>query len=135
MTRTSFEPTDLKRPPAWPRSLARLALIGLCLVSAQAFAHAHLDSASPAEDAEVGSPATIELGFTEALELPFSGIELVDADGNAVELGETTLDDDDKTLVAPVTEPLDPGHYEVQWHVLSVDGHKTEGDYRFDVTP
>ena len=29
--------------------------------------------------------------------------------------------------------PLPPGTYKVNWHVLSVDTHKTEGSYSFTV--
>jgi methionine-rich copper-binding protein CopC len=28
-----------------------------------------------------------------------------------------------------------PGKYKVEWHAVSVDTHKSEGTYRFQVTP
>jgi methionine-rich copper-binding protein CopC len=32
-----------------------------------------------------------------------------------------------------LSQPLQAGSYQVNWHVLSVDGHKTAGSYRFSV--
>jgi len=117
------------------QSLSLLAMLSVLAVSTQALAHAHLKTANPVEDTEVTAPESLKLTFTEGLELAFSGIALSDSDGNAVELGEATLEDDDTTLTAPVETPLEPGRYDVKWHVLSVDGHKTEGDYEFIVAP
>jgi methionine-rich copper-binding protein CopC len=31
--------------------------------------------------------------------------------------------------------PLAPGRYRVRWHVVSVDTHRTEGEYSFSVEP
>jgi methionine-rich copper-binding protein CopC len=31
--------------------------------------------------------------------------------------------------------PLAPGQYNVRWRVLSVDTHKTEGSFGFEVRP
>ncbi|MDF3917869.1 copper homeostasis periplasmic binding protein CopC [Salinicola salarius] len=117
------------------QSLSLIAMLGVLAFSHQAMAHAHLKTANPAEDAEVAAPDRLALTFTEGLELAFSGIELSDGDGNAVVLGNATLENDDMTPTAPVETPLEPGRYDVKWHVLSVDGHKTEGDYAFVVAP
>jgi methionine-rich copper-binding protein CopC len=40
---------------------------------------------------------------------------------------------DDKQLIVPVDEAMKPGDYQVDWHVVSVDGHKTKGKYHFSV--
>lgn len=119
------------------RLLRALPVAGLVLLAAtaQAFAHAHLKTASPSEKVEAAAPAEINLGFTEALDLKFSGIAVVGADKKDVALGDATLKDDGKSLVAPVTGTLAPGAYTVNWHVLSVDGHKTNGSYTFTVKP
>ncbi|EJZ4379637.1 CopC domain-containing protein YobA, partial [Salmonella enterica] len=40
----------------------------------------------------------------------------------------------DKTqLIIPLEQPLKSGAYTVDWHVVSVDGHKTKGKYTFSV--
>jgi methionine-rich copper-binding protein CopC len=41
---------------------------------------------------------------------------------------------DRKQLVVPV-RPLPPGRYKVDWKVLSVDTHRTEGSFAFEVKP
>ncbi|WP_199269499.1 copper homeostasis periplasmic binding protein CopC [Cobetia sp. L2A1] len=110
-------------------------VVGGMLFSSQVFAHAHIDTATPAEGAKVSSPKVISLTFTESLELPFSGIQMTDAKGQPVSMGDASLRNKDMTLTAPVTKSLTPGEYEIQWHVLSTDGHKTEGDYLFTITP
>ncbi len=36
-------------------------------------------------------------------------------------------------LTVPLEQTLTPGTYQVDWHVVSVDGHKTKGSYHFSV--
>jgi len=45
------------------------------------------------------------------------------------------LMDEGKTLMVPLAETLSPGAYAVEWHILSTDGHKTNGTYAFTVKP
>ncbi|WP_445619737.1 copper homeostasis periplasmic binding protein CopC [Kushneria sp. Sum13] len=119
---------------ALKRWMAPLFLIALS-VSTQALAHAHLKAATPGDKASVSTLHEISLTFSEALELPFSGVDVVGTDGNAVTLDEARLQDGGRTLVTPIGDALESGRYDVHWHVLSVDGHKTQGQYSFDVTP
>ncbi|MBB6483854.1 copper homeostasis periplasmic binding protein CopC [Rhizobium lusitanum] len=109
---------------------ASLALAG------QAFAHAHLKSSAPAADSAVKqTPAELDLTFTESLNLKFSGATVTGPDKKAVKTGASSLMDSDKTLMVPVSDKLAPGKYTVDWHVLSTDGHKTNGTYSFTVAP
>ena len=102
----------------------------------QALAHAHLKSAVPATDGTVKeAPAELDLTFTEGLNLKFSGVTVTGPDKAAVKTGEVTLMKGDTTLMIPVTEKLAAGKYTVEWHVLSTDGHKTNGSYSFTVAP
>ncbi|KAA0891124.1 copper homeostasis periplasmic binding protein CopC [Pusillimonas sp. ANT_WB101] len=101
-----------------------------------ASAHAHLESATPAQDATVGSPAELALHFTEGLEPALSGVALTAGESAPIELGKAqTAKGDDKTLLVPVPQPLKPGAYTVNWHVLAKDGHKSKGSYTFTVKP
>jgi hypothetical protein len=34
-----------------------------------------------------------------------------------------------------MVKPLMPGVYQVHWHVISVDTHRTEGNFSFTVAP
>ena len=107
-----------------------LIALGL-LASVPANAHAFLVSANPPVGSEVPSANTIRLEFSEAVELPFSGITLLNAGGQSVTLKSVHADGANrKVLVADVPE-LVPGAYHVKWHVASVDTHKTEGDFMF----
>lgn len=113
---------------------ALAALLGLGLAG-PAFAHAHLTSSVPAQNAMVAAPTALRLGFSEELELRFTGIEVTGPDSNAVLTGDATLDPDGTTLIVPATGALPVGAYTVDWHALSKDGHTTKGSYVFTVGP
>ncbi len=113
-----------------------LVVTGFILsLAGQAFAHAHLKAAMPADKETVSSPEEIDLSFSEAINMKFSGIKLTGPDSKDVKLGEPMLMEDDKMLMAPVNEKLPAGQYTIEWHVLSKDGHKTNGSYSFTVKP
>jgi methionine-rich copper-binding protein CopC len=110
--------------------MASVALAG------QAFAHAHLNGAVPADKTTVAaSPAELDLSFSEEVNLAFSGIKLIGPGKTDVKTGDASLKDSDKTLAVPLTETLGAGSYTVEWHALSTDGHKTSGSYSFTVKP
>ncbi|HEY0294512.1 MAG TPA: copper homeostasis periplasmic binding protein CopC [Bordetella sp.] len=117
-----------------------LARVGLaCLLGlgyvASASAHAHLKAAEPGQNASVAAPNALSLHFTEGLELAFSGVSVTGPGQKAVPLGSAhTAAGDDATLVVPLSQPLVPGVYTVDWHALAKDGHKTRGSYAFTVT-
>jgi methionine-rich copper-binding protein CopC len=124
-----------------PLSLSALVLalvlaLGLSLPGV-AFAHALLVKAVPAVGGRVASsPAEIRITYSEAVEARFSGIELKGANGDAIATGPASIDPKDRaTLVVPVKAALPPGSYKVNWHVVSVDTHKTQGSFTFEVKP
>lgn len=108
-------------------------LAATSLVSTQALAHAHLSTSVPAPHSVLSqAPRSITLTFTEQPEPAFSGIDLRHADGSPVQTGKlSTAPSTNTTLILPLTTPLAKGEYQVNWHVLSVDGHKTKGSYSF----
>ncbi|WP_439602409.1 copper homeostasis periplasmic binding protein CopC [Devosia sp.] len=115
------------------RLIGTLALLGLSLPG-QALAHGLLVQTTPVADSAIAEPPTeISLRFNEKIEVRFSGIELLGPDGVKIVTGEIALRDD--SMVAPVSGPLSPGVYQVDWHVLSADGHKVEGSFKFEVGP
>lgn len=118
------------------RSLV-LAGLGLAAVSAPAFAHAHLKSATPAIGGTVAAtPTELHLTFSEGLNLKFTGVTLTGPAKAAVSTGDAALGaGDDAVLVVPVSGNLAAGTYRVDWHALSTDGHKTKGTYTFTVKP
>lgn len=103
--------------------------------ASSAFAHAHLKAQQPAADSEVtASPQVLTLNFSEGVEEKFSDVTLSGPGDAPAATGPAARSPDDiSQLVVPVKQSLEPGTYTVQWHVVSVDGHKTKGQYRFRV--
>jgi copper resistance protein C len=116
------------------RHIIRLATVTLALAcgAVAAYAHAFLDHASPLVGSPVsGSPSEVRLWFTQQLEPRFSAAQLRGPGGKV--LGSGSVDAaDGKQLVIPV-HGLAPGKYTVSWKVLSVDTHRTEGTFSFEV--
>jgi hypothetical protein len=111
-----------------------VAFLALPLSAATAHAHAMLDHASP----QVGStvhpaPRSLSLWFTQKLEPSFSTIEVQNASGVRVDQGKARVDPTDATSLRVGLKALPPGTYQVRWRVLSVDTHKTEGNFSFTV--
>lgn len=107
------------------------------LLAGPALAHAHLKAATPAANATVGaSPSSLALTFSEGLNLAFSSVDVTDAKGVAVATDKATLSGAEGTvLTIPIHSALQPGVYTVNWHVLSNDGHKTQGSFSFTIKP
>ena len=105
------------------------------LTAAGAFAHAHLQRQIPAAGAQLTAPPqTLTLSFSEGIEPAFSGVTVTGLQQHAVAAGKLTRSADNPAQVTlPLAETLPPGEYTVAWHVVSVDGHKTKGQYTFSV--
>lgn len=112
------------------------SLVAVLGFSGEALAHAHLTASTPADKSTVTvSPAALELHFSEELNIRFSGAKLSGPGNVEIKAGEAKLADEGKTLTLPIATKLDAGSYTVEWHVLSTDGHKTNGSYGFTVKP
>jgi hypothetical protein len=97
-------------------------------------AHALLDHATPQVGSTVRTaPRSLSLWFTQKLEPSFSTIEVLNANGARVDQGKAQVDRTDATSLRVGLKALPPGTYQVHWHVLSVDTHKTEGNFSFTV--
>jgi len=107
--------------------------MGLCEL---AQAHAFLDHAEPRVGSKVSpAPTEVKIWFTQELEAAFSSIKVFDASGNEVDKKDTHQDDANKKLLIVSLTTLPPGEYKVAWQVVSVDTHRTNGDFKFHVTP
>ena len=54
--------------------------------------------------------------------------------GARIPIGSTQMQG--TAMVVPIAKPLPPGAYRVNWHCfLSVDGHKVQGSFTFEVRP
>lgn len=117
------------------RLFATLFALFVGFSSQQVLAHAHLKVQTPAADATVSpAPQALTLSFSEGIEPGFSKVKLTGPDNQVVKTGKLQLDakDNAKATIA-LTQPLAVGKYLVDWHVVSVDGHKTKGQYSFTV--
>ncbi|HEI8864626.1 CopC domain-containing protein YobA [Serratia sp. AKBS12] len=117
------------------RLLSTLLVLFVGLSSQQALAHAHLKVQTPAADAAVSpAPQALTLSFSEGIEPNFSGVKITGPDNGEVKTGKLNLDPNNNTqLNVPIEGQLPAGKYQVNWHVVSVDGHKTKGQYSFTV--
>ena len=115
--------------------MRRPLLVAACLMPQAAFAHAFLDRASPAVGSQFPvSPPSVDLSYSEPVEPAFSTVHVTDADGATQEVGKPTVRDGGRLLSVAV-KPLPPGVYTVEWHVTSVDTHKTQGRFTFTIKP
>ncbi len=111
-------------------AIASIVFWSVMATTNTANAHARLDHASPAVGSTVGSPPSeVALSFTENLEAKFSGAEVRNSAGARVDQGSQTSGN---TIHVGV-KGLAAGAYSVNWHVLSVDTHKTQGSFTFHV--
>ena len=113
-----------------------VVLCNLLLPTAPALAHAMLDHSNP----RVGSsqptgPREVTLWFTQKLEPAFSSVEVRSESGAVMSSGKAQLDRGDPTQLHVALKLLSPGTYKVIWRVLSVDTHRTQGDFTFRVGP
>jgi len=109
--------------------------LAFTLAASQAFAHAHLKTASPADGATVAPPAEVILEFTEELEIRLSSITVRDAAGEAIGVAPAEAVPGDRKTLKVRLKPVSPGAYIVEWAATSVDTHRVTGQYRFTVRP
>ena len=112
-----------------------LALVLAFAAAGGAYAHPGLKATMPAANG-VATPALkeIRLSFSEAVIPVFSGVNLSDAKGKAVQTGKPFSEAKNKNiLVVPLKATLRPGTYQAVWHVVAADTHRVQGRYTFRV--
>lgn len=120
--------------------LASVLAVAALVAPLPAFAHPKLVSATPAPNAATGPTARLELVFSEKLVPQFSGAEVVMTDMPGMKMHgpmkmpvKASVAADGKTLVLTLPRPLPKGGYRVEWHVVSADTHRVNGNYSFKV--
>ena len=114
---------------------ALFVMLGTLFVSTPASAHDALVSSDPAADTSVEAlPDTVTLSFSAALLTMGSRDTVVDVlspSGENVSTGDAVVDG---AVVRQAVGPApEAGDYTVNWHVVSSDGHPTEGSFSFQV--
>lgn len=107
------------------------SLIGL-LVTSEAGAHAFLDHAEPRVGNKVATPPReVRLWFTQKLEPAFSSVTVTNAAGQRVDNGKPRVSSEQ--ISVSLLPSVGGGTYRVNWRVLSVDAHATDGSFTFQV--
>ncbi|WP_138755273.1 copper resistance protein CopC [Paenibacillus sinopodophylli] len=108
-----------------------MLLIWACMPSLVS-AHAYIAQSTPYSDAELtAAPPAIRLTFTEKIDTKLSNLSLKRID-NGSEINGVLSGEDDLTLKYKIPKLAD-GIYEVNWQVLSLDSHFTDGSFQFAV--
>jgi len=118
------------------RKNIRMMLAVLLTVTAGRIAWGHpvLEASDPEQGTTVSSPKEIRLTFTENLIAKFSGLTIKDQSGRLIGTATPSVDPNDKRqLVVPISTPLLPGAYDVDWHAVGADTHRVTGHFSFRV--
>ena len=101
-----------------------------------AWGHAFPEHTMPAAGARLdAAPVEVEIRFDRRLEVAFSSIRVRDAQGRRVDRKDVRLAPEDQRTLRVGLPRLAPGTYRVQWTAVALDGHRTQGDYRFTIRP
>jgi hypothetical protein len=115
-----------------PSSFVGIIPLLLLLVTGEASAHAMLDHAEPRVGNTVATaPHEVTLWFTQKLEPAFSTITVTNSAGERVDTGKTRVSGNQMTVSL---RAAGAGTYHVTWHVLSVDTHRTDGNFTFQAS-
>jgi methionine-rich copper-binding protein CopC len=120
--------------PCFRRAAACVAAAFIVICAPAALAHGFMERTVPQAGSTVrGSPAEVQLWFTQGLEPAFTTVRVLDASGKQVDREDKRVDPGDKTLLRVSLPALAPGKYRVVWRALSADGHVTRGEFAFQV--
>lgn len=126
----------VRTAPARPASLLALCgallLAALLALPAPAQAHDTLLSTDPEDGATLEtSPEDIDLTFSADILEVSPLVRITDEDGT--ELAEIVPTIEGPVATATLEEPLPAGTHEIQWRVVSSDGHPIEGTFSLTV--
>ena len=112
-----------------------LALLGVVLGAPRAEAHGVLSASQPQGRAVLAdAPQAVVLTFTEAPEVGFSSVQVLDRGGGSYGAGRLEAVPGDPQTLRLGLRPLTNGVYTVNWRIVSrVDGHLTAGSFAFGV--
>ena len=121
--------------PRTSRLAQACVAVGAALVTTLALAHPKLLSANPADKSTGPAPAQIALHFSEKLVAQFCDATLVMTAASAptTVAAKVATSSDGRTLTVSPTQPLAPGAYRVDWHVVAADTHRVAGNLTFQV--
>jgi hypothetical protein len=118
-----------------PWALTLMAAAGPLAAVSLVWAHALLVDSTPKNGEIVTSPPRVVLRFNSRIERGLSSVRLTGGPRKTTILLMSSASDPHLDVLVFALGLLEPGAWEAQWRVLSVDGHVTEGVVKFTVVP
>lgn len=115
--------------------LFTIPLIALTIDAAAPSARAHSfpEQESPAAGETLTTPpGQVTIKYDAPIEKLFDSLRVLNGAGQDKAAGAPQVSDDGRELSVPLSA-LAPGQYTVQWRVVCIDTHRTEGSYTFTV--
>ncbi|MEO7129170.1 MAG: copper resistance protein CopC [Rhodoferax sp.] len=118
----------------WRSVAISLSVFGAAVVFAgAASAHVFPQTQIPGAGVTVTSPAQVAITFDGPLEPAFSSLKVDNAAGTQVNTAKSHVDPKQADVMSVALPPLAAGRYTVHWAAVASDGHRTHGDYSFNV--
>ena len=116
------------------KGLAQLTFIALAVgIALKASAHSFPEQEIPPAGATLTeSPTQVTIKYDAPIEKLFASLKVLNSAGQNEAIGEPQVSGDGWTLSVPVNK-LQPGEYTVQWRVVCMDTHHTQGSYSFTI--
>jgi len=106
----------------------------LAAPSGEARAHAFPEHAEPGAGAELDhSPEAVTVRFDRAVEPVFSVLRVENGTGERMDSDDSHVIHGRNDTLMVTLKPLKSGRYHVFWTAVARDGHRTHGDYWFNV--
>ncbi|CAM2153016.1 copper resistance protein C [Pararobbsia alpina] len=120
------------------RRAARVSMMAMAVGAAiacatPAFAHVFPKHQEPGAGMSVAEPKEVRIQFDGPLEPAFSTLTVTDAGGKDVESAKAAVDPAHTDTISVALPSLQAGKYTVHWAAVAADGHRTHGDYTFEV--
>ncbi|MEM5345455.1 copper resistance CopC family protein [Paraburkholderia azotifigens] len=116
-----------------PTRRAAVLALSLALAPLVALAHVFPKKQEPGAGTTVDAPAKVTIAFDGPLEPAFSSLTVTDASGKQVNTAKSTVDAQQPSVASVALPALAAGKYTVHWVAVASDGHRTHGDYSFNV--
>lgn len=112
-----------------------LALLAMAYaLSSRALGHAFPVRSEPRVGSTMdSSPSKVRIWFDGKLEPAFSTLTVYNLSKQQVDKRNGRVNPSDATLLETDVPVLPPGTYRVYWSAVSVDTHRTEGDFVFTI--
>ncbi len=109
-----------------------VSVAALFVLAAPASAHAVLEGANPAPQANLSaSPGSVTLEFSEKVDVRADGIQVLDQQGSTIRTGRPTHPSGQSKVVRASLPKLGKGLYTVAWRAVSEDSHPIQGAFTF----